>query len=445
MAKLNIFFVVLFLTALSLLAFFNKDSVSVTVWKGITFEDVPVIALIFVSTAIGILSMFIISAVRDAKRYMGTWQVQRKEKKEAKIQDTYSKGLDAFFATRYEEASELFNRIIDNEPSHLNALLRLGDISFIKKDFARARELYLAARELSPRNIEVLRSLEKVYEAKGKWQDAIKYLDDILEIDSENIKVLKNKRGIYERTRKWEEIVDVQQKVLKCKLPQEEEKEENRRLLGYKYELGRFYLETGSTDKALKILKSIIKLDKNFIAAYFALAGAYTKDGNNKEAQEILMKGYEATSSMVFLVRLEDHFIEVGEPGAIIDLYQKAIQKDRKDPRLQFFLAKLYFRLEMIDHAMETVSSIDVTSFDYPDMHALLGSIYERRSEHEKAVTEFKKVLKTDAPIVVPFCCSNCSYISKQWSDRCPECSEWNTFILDINEVCKIQKRQSSP
>jgi len=261
MAKLNIFFIVLFLTALSLLAFFNKDSVSVTVWKGVTFEDVPVIALIFVSTTIGLLSMFIISSIRDARRYVGTWQVQRQEKKEAKIQESYSKGLDAFFATRYEEAAELFKRIVENEPSHLNALLRLGDISFIKSDFARARELYMAAREVSPRNIEVLRSLEKVFEAKGKWQDAIKYLDDILEIDSENIKVLKNKRDIYERTRKWEEIVDVQQKILKCKLPQEEEQEENRRLLGYKYELGRFYLETGSTDKAVKSLKNIIKTE----------------------------------------------------------------------------------------------------------------------------------------------------------------------------------------
>ena len=98
----------------------------------------------------------------------------------------------------------------------------------------------------------------------------------------------------------------------------------------------------------------------------------------------------------------------------------------------------------MIDHALDTINAMDTTSFDSPDLHTLLGSIYERRSEHEKAIAEFKKALRTDKPIVVPFCCSGCSYMSKELSDRCPDCREWNTFILYINEVCKIQKRQSS-
>ena len=445
MAKFNIFFIVFFLTAISLLAFFNRDTVDITVWKGVTYEDVPVIALIFISTVVGILSMFFVAAIRDAMHYVDNWQNQRQQKKEAKLRESYSKGLDAFFASRYEEAEELFSRIIENEPSHLNAMLRLGDIFFIKKDFVRAKELYLSAKEIAPKNIEVLRSLEKVFDAQGRWQDAIKYLDDILEIDDENIKVLKRKRDIYERYKKWEETADVQHMILKCKLPLKQEQEESRRLLGYKFELGRSYLESGAVDKAIKVLKGIIKIDKDFIAAYLALAEAYIKEGNRKEAQEYLMSGYEETSSLVFLARLEDHFIAIDEPGSIIDLYQKAIENDRQDLRIQFFLAKLYFRLEMIDHALETINSMDITQFDHPDLHTLLGSIYERRSEYEKAAAEFKKALKADKrPLVVPFCCSNCNYISKEWSDRCPDCREWNTFILDINEVCKVRKRQSS-
>ncbi len=444
MAKLNILFVIIFLAVLSLLAFFNKDSVNITIWKGITFEEVPVIALIFISSVTGVLSMFIIAAFRDARRFLGSWQIQRQFKKEAKIQETYLKGLDAFFASRYQEARELFTRVIDYDNAHINSLLRLGDISFIENDYAKAKEFYLMCKEIRPKNIEALLSIEKVFESQEKWSDAIKYLDDILEIDDGNLKALNMKRDIYEKNRKWEEIIDVQQKVLKCKLSPEDEAKETRNLLSYKYELGRFYLETGSVEKAIKLLKSIIKSEKSFAAAYIALAGAYARDGNGEDAQDILVKGYEATSSLVFLGRLEEHFIKKGEPGNIIDLYQKAIQVDQKDLKLRFFLAKLYFRLEMIDHAQETIDSIDTTSFDFPELHTLIGCIYERRSEFEKAVKEFKQALRTDEPVVVPFCCSSCGYIAKEWSDRCPECREWNTFILDINEVCKIQKRQSS-
>ena len=440
MAKLSVFFLIIFLAVLSLLAFFNKDSVSVTVWKGITYEDIPVIALIFMSTAVGIISMLLIAVVRDARRGLNSWQIQRKHKKEARILDSYSKGLEAFLCRRYDEAAELFTEVLDHDPAHLNSLLRLGDISFKNREFNKAEEFYLKAREVKPKNIEALLYLEKMAETQNKWTEAVKYLDNILDIDSDNIHILKKKGDVYRETGKWEDLLDVQHKILKCKLSPEQEKEENEKLLGYKYELGRFHIEAGPVDKAIKMLKGVVKADRNFTAAYLSLADAHIKDGNHKEAQAVLLKGYEETASMVFLVRLEDHFINEGEPGTIIDIYQKAVQKDQKNSKLQFFLAKLYYRLEMIDHAFDTINVIDTTSFDYPELHSLLGSIYERRSDHEKAADEFKKALN-DKHLRVPYCCSKCSHISDQWSGRCPECGRWNTFILDINEICKIQKR----
>ena len=310
----------------------------------------------------------------------------------------------------------------------------------LDQDLGKAEEFYLKAREIKPKSIEVLLSLEKIAEAQKKWQEAIKYLDNILDIDEQNRMVLNMKRAVYERNNKWEEVIEVQNKVLKCKLPSEEEKQENKNLIGYKYELSRYYVDTGNTEKAVKILKGIIKADKEFKAAYVTLADAYLKEKNNKEAKDILMKGYETTSSLIFLARLEDLFINMGEPGTIIDIYQKAVQKNRKDNRLQFFLAKLYYRLEMIDYALDTINSIDTTTSDYPDLHALLGSVYEKRSEYEMALDEFKKALNVDKPLLVPFCCSDCKNIEKEWSGRCPECKSWNTLVLDINEVCKTQK-----
>jgi tetratricopeptide (TPR) repeat protein len=205
--------------------------------------------------------------------------------------------------------------------------------------------------------------------------------------------------------------------------------------------MGRHQLHTGETEKAVKTLKSIIKNDSKFEVAYLTLAEAYAGSENTRDAAEILLKGYEEVSSLVFLAKLEEHYIAEGEPGTIIDLYQKALQKNQGDVKLQFLLAKLYYRLEMIDYAVETVNAIDSSSFDYPGLHALLGCIYERRAQNEKAVEEFKKALNADDPILVPYCCSHCSAFSNDWSGRCPECRKWNTFILDVNEVCKVEKR----
>jgi len=443
MAKFSVFLIILFLLVVGILAFFNKDTVNLTVWQDVTYE-VPVIGLILISTAAGIFAMFIIFSIRDARRFFSNWQFSRQQKKDMKIQESYARGLDAFFACRYEEARDLFNRVIDEDPSHENALLRLGDIAFAGEDYMKAKEFYIKAKEIKPRSVEVLLSLEKIFEAQQKWHDALKYLDAVLDIDEENPEILYKKRNIYERDRKWEDVLEVQHKILKCDLSPEEEQEEQKKLPGYKYELGCRYLETNNTEKAVKLLKSVIKTDKDFMSAYIALAEGYLKEGNTDEAQEILMKGFEATSSLILLVRLEDFFITMGEPGTIIELYQKAIQKEPRDVRLQFFLAKLYYRLEMIDYAYEAINALDMSAYDFPDFHILFGNIYQRRSQYEKAADEFRKALRADKPLLVPFCCSSCGFTSKDWSGRCPSCKSWNTFVLNTHEICKTKKRQSS-
>lgn len=439
MAKLVALLVIIFFIILSVLAFFNRGTVSLTLWEGYTYE-IPLVALILIATSVGILSMFIVVAVRDARRYLDTWQSQRQQKKSLKIQEQYSRGLDAFFAKRYDEAVELFTQVVEGDPKHINAFLRLGDISLDRGDLTKAKDFYLKAKEINPRGIEVLFSLERVFRAQQKWQDALRCLDNILEIDDDNPQALYKKRDIYEMNEKWEELIEVQHRILKSDIPSQAKEQEQKNLLGYRYELGRYYLERGFTDKAIKTLKSILKTDRDFIAAYLTLVDAYLKEGDTKEAEALLLRGYEATSSPILLVRLEDFFISMGEPGSIIDLYQKAIQKDQRDLRLQFFLAKLYYRLEMIDYAFETVNAIDTGTFNPPGLHTLLGNIYVRRAEYQKAAEEFRKALRADKPLLIPFCCSNCSHISNDWIGRCPECKHWNTFTLDLDETCKTQE-----
>lgn len=437
MGKLIVLFILIFLSALGILAYFNQGTVSLTVWQDITFDEIPLIALILISTAIGFFSMFIVTVTRDTKRYINNWHLQRKHKKEHKIEENYSKGLNAFHASRFDEAAELLTRVIDEEPGHANAFLRLGDISFKKGDIVGARDYYTKAESVKPRDIEVLLSLEKTFEKDRKWQDALKYLNMILEIDEGNLLVLQKKRDIFENNRRWEDLIDVQGKILRGNLPPDEMVNEEKKLIGYRYELGQQQIEAGDLEKAIKTLKSIIKTDSDFVAAYIALADAYLEENKIGDAREILVKGYETTFSLVFLVKLEDIFLSMGEPGKIIDFYLKAVEGDRTDPKIQFFLAKLYYRLEMIDDALQTLNNLDASAFDSTDIHVLLGNIYERRAQHDLAAEEFKKALKVEKPFVIPFCCSKCSYTSKEWVGRCPECKNWNGLVFDLNGTCK--------
>ncbi|HCC69240.1 MAG TPA: hypothetical protein DEP99_05075 [Nitrospiraceae bacterium] len=432
MGKFAIFLIILFVAALGYLAILNKETVTLR-FRPDSIYEIPKIALILFSSALGALTILAVIVARDARRYIESWQDVKQQKKESRLQGYYTKGLDALVAFRGQEAEEHFSRIIQEEPNHINSLLRLGDLAFSSGDITKAKDYYIKAKELSPRNLEILFSLEKVFEAEQKWQDALRYLDNILEIDEESPLALYRKRDVFENMKRWDLILDVQYKILKSDLPKREKEREHKNLIGYKYELGRHYLESSDIDRAKKLLRAVVRQDKDFIPAYLALAEAYLRDGEVEEAEELLVRGYDTTSSLVFLARLEDLFIALGEPGKIIGIYQNAIQKDPKDQKLQFFLAKLYYRLEMIDDAYETIVSMDVGSLDYPELHNLLGNIYQRRMQHDKAAEEFKKALKLKKLLLVPYCCNNCGYKSKDWSGRCPKCKRWDTFLLDMD------------
>lgn len=437
MTKLAVFLFIIFIAAFSYLAILNKESVTLKLGERYVYE-IPKIALILLSTAFGALTMLLVFAVRDARRYIEDWQNLRREKKNLQIQEYSARGLDAFIAGRYEEAEEVFNRILEEEPEHLNTLLRLGDIAFKTGDMSKAKDFYTRAKEIRPRSIEILFSLEKIFEIEKKWNEALRYLDNILEIDEGNPMALYRKREIYEINKNWEALLDVQYKILKGDISREERHKEHKNLLGYKYELGRHYLEGGNTEKAKKLLRTVTKLDRNFIAAHLTLVEAYLKDGEIEEAEETLIKGYEATSSLIFLLRLEDLLIAMGAPDRIIGLYQKAIQNNLEDPKLQFFLARLYYRLEMIDYAFEKAVAVsDSGMSDSAGLHVLLGNIYEKRMQYALAAQEFKKALSVERPLTLSFCCSQCSYIARDFSGRCPECKSWNTFVLDLDGACR--------
>ena len=105
-----------------------------------------------------------------------------------------------------------------------------------------------------------------------------------------------------------------------------------------------------------------------------------------------------------------------------------------QDMGLRFFLGKLYYRLEMVDEAFNTLIAIDLGDRDYPDLHKLLGNIYLRRGSLGLAAAEFKKALRFKKQVIVPYVCSNCSYSTVHWSGRCPNCGKWNTFGVDLEK-----------
>jgi lipopolysaccharide biosynthesis regulator YciM len=403
---------------------------------GKTYE-ISKIALLLLSSAVGALAMLIIITIRDAKRFINNWQYQKKQKKEAEVQESYSKALNSLLAQNEDEAKEFLQGVLSKEPEHLDALLRLGDIAVSEEDFQKAAEYYQKSRNLNPQNLETLFSMERLMEKTGRWSDALHYLEEILDIDEENLSALYRKRGIFERQGRWDDLVSVQKLILKNEHTEKEKTRERQNLVGYKYEYGRQSLENGDLEKAKKAFRTVLRLDKDFIPATLGLAEVLLREGENEEAVNLLEKSYEETSSMITLARLEDLLINLGEPARLIRIYKNNLLKHPQDLGIKFFLGKLFYRLEMIDDAFETLLSIDTGSAAYPELHQLMGSLYLKRHQSDKAVQEFRKALAMKVVLKPPYCCRECGHTSPEWSGRCNSCKKWNTYQFNLDSTCK--------
>lgn len=431
MGKLAILIFVLFLAGLALFAIDNKEITTVKIPFSDIYE-IPKIALILLSSVAGALAMLLAFTIRDTKRFIENWQYQRKQKKEARVHELYSRALNALLAGNEDEAKESLESILVEEPKHLDALLRLGDIATAEEDYQNAMGFYNKAFTSNPQNLEVLFSLESLTEKTGRWADALNYIEQILDIDTDNLSALYKKRAILERDEKWDELVDVQKTILKHEHSEKDRQREQMNLLGYKYEYGRHSLEHGEIEKAKKAFKTLLRLNSDFIPAYLGLAEVMLREGDPEDTVDFLEKSYGQTSSLIILARIEDLLISLGEPSRLIRLYQNSLAKNPQNHTLRFLLGKLYYRLEMIDDAFETFTYVDASGMASPELYQIMGDLYLKRNQYDRAVSEFKKAVDMKMAFRFPYLCSACGYSSQEWSGRCPSCNNWNTYTFNL-------------
>jgi len=391
--------------------------------------DVPTVALILLAMAFGGLVTVVGAGFAEVRHLVRGWRQGKLRKRDLRVQELLQQAANAMALKRTEESIVLFQKILALDPNHVPTLLRLGSILRHQNKTNDAIRLHRKARMLEEKNMEIMLALVQDLEQGGRIDEAAQLLQEMQRMEGENLTVLAQLRDLHVKQNRWEEAHGVQERVLQKNLNPEELKTEQAWFEGIKYELGRLWLEQRQYDRARRYFRGAIKQNRNFIPAYIGLGEAFIEEGKFRDAGELWEKAYEMTSSILLLHRLEDLYLELGQPPKIIRLFQEAIRRDsEKNIVLRFYLGKLYYRLEMVDEAFDVLSALDPGDQRIPDLHKLLGNLYLRKGNPEFAVEEFKKALNLKKRVLVPYYCPLCDYHTTEWSGRCPRCGHWNSF-----------------
>lgn len=404
----------------------NPDAVTINLSSNYSYT-ISMVGFFLVSFALGSVIVILFTLLRDAKNIFLDWRNRQRQKVEARVQETFSKGLYAYLSGKYDQAISFFRDIMKVEPNHFYTLLRIGDAYQQERNYSEAIKFHKRAKKVDEKSLEAQFALANDYVLSASYDEAVSVIQEVIKKDSSNIEALVRLRDIYIKTGKWDGAHELQGRVVKHR---KESIEDLRLLMGLRYEFARVLFNRGDRGKSKKLLKGIIRADKDFIPAYVTLGDIFVEEGDGGEAADLWEKGYYMNYSEILLHKLEDFYLQLGEPEKIIWIYKKAISLNPQNPALKFYLGKLYYRLEMLDEAFDILAELEGTESSMPELYKLLGTIYERKEELGKAVAEFKKALGLRKRVVVPYFCPFCDCHTYEWSGRCPRCGAWNSFTV---------------
>ena len=423
--------VLIFLSVLAFvgyLAYLNPGEITFFLAPGSSLR-IPTTALVLLSMVFGGTMVALVAGFIETKHLFVSWRHSRLRRREGRISELLHQALNAKTSRRSDEAIGYFLKILEIDSQHIPTLLQLGDLYRARGDSQEALRYHHRAQELDKNNIEVRLSLSIDLEDARRIDEAIGALNEILKVDRESLIALTRLQELYVRLERWEEAHEIQERVIKADPPAEEFEKQQSWFIGIKYQIGLSYLGEGESDQARNYFKACIKLKKDFIPAHIGMGDAFLLDGKNDEAGKLWEAAYETTKDVILLHRLEDLYLAAGQPSRILGVYHDAIRKDPANSVLQFFLGKLYYRLEMVDDALDTLNGIDLGGQRMSDLHKLLGNLFYKKGELSESVEEFKKALNLKKRVLIPYYCPSCDFHSIHWAGRCPRCLNWNTFI----------------
>ena len=402
----------------------------------------PQITLLVLAFSLGAGLVFLIHGLSDLVDWVENLRETREEKRSEKALALWKKAWTEINRSHLPQAISILERLVTLFPDHREALLLYGDLKRSSGDYAGAIRIHRRARVFDEEDVRLIMALEHDYECAGRIEDALALLREYFKKEGRNRDVLESFRQLLVKNDRWEEALAVQTVLARSFEKGERRDREVSILVGLRFEVGLLNLRQGQTEGARRAFRGALKIDPSFTPARIGLAEAQIAEGREKEGIENLLEGWERTGQTLHLVRLEEFYLEKGNPDAVLSLYEKALAKKPESSALRFHQARVQNLLGMEEAALSHLEAMEGEANWGGEFYRLIGELYERRRQFESALESFKRILAMDPPQDQPYACKQCHSFFGIWAGRCPSCRQWNT-VVRTDGLLLFQKESS--
>ena len=412
---------------------------SLSLGHGITL---PVWGCLLLASLLSMLVPILFGLLKDAREFLSSLTASSRAQDVQALEGLYARGVEAMLNGREERALEHFNAILQRNPQHFDALLQGGEVLRLLRRHAEAIEYHRRAARLREGDLRPLYSLAADYEESGADENAKAVLNRIIELNPKrSLNASRQFRALCMREGSWDRAWEIQQRI-------EEQlsemgrsaKSEKKYHLAIRLMLAKGHMDENRPREAIGILRRLVRMDPAFVPAHLRLGKALLALGQPEAAVEAWEEGWQATGHPVFLTTIEDHYLKEEQPRRAIEALKAAVWRGKQDIVPRFFLGKLYFRLEMLDEALDEFGRMKSRVTYFPALHYHLARILERHGNYREAIRELETLLAQAEGLRAEYACSVCSKRFAAWSERCDRCGEWNSLVVDFREERDVEE-----
>jgi lipopolysaccharide biosynthesis regulator YciM len=341
------------------------------------------------------------------------------------------------------EARRALELLAKERSNHLGASMMLAEVLLKVGDAEQAVKHLEALVLAEPELVEPLYLLADAFTASRNIESATAILKRIAgDNPKAALRALRRLRAIYVDAGRWDEALEIH-KRLTGRFLSELNQAERAQGVALNFQVGLLKVEADQFRDAAQIFQQVLKDDGAFVPAYLGLGRCMILQDQESQGIEIWLEGFRTTGEGALLQEIEDYFIQCGRPEEGLGVLQRVAATSEHQTTAKFFLGKMYYRLEILDEALELFKDVRAQVVYSPILFFFMAKIHARRGRMEQALNEYRQLLRNLGILKLRFECNVCGHRVADYQDRCESCGSWNSqhFLFKENEFSEMPLR----
>jgi len=317
------------------------------------------------------------------------------------IKETFDLAVQNHQKNNIKEAQNLYNKILEIDPNHSQALNNIAIIFTNLKDYQKAKECYEKAIEINPNYADAHNNLGLIFKGLGKNQKAKECYKKAIEINPNHADAHNNLGVLFKEVGDLQKANECYEKAIEIN-PNDAKAYSNQ---------GNNYKELGENQKAKECFEKAITISPNDADINYNLGNFFKLLKENEKAKKCYEKAIEInpdytnannqllkslyqslTTDEVFNLAVKNH--QEGKTDIAQEHYNQVLKIDPNHSQALNNIAIIFTNLKDYQKATNTYEKAIEIDPNYADAHYNLGTIFKELGEFEKAKNCYEKAIK---------------------------------------------------